>query len=125
MAPRPFRVNAGAVHAYTRVPGGRTRYLSEIEAGDEVEIVDHTGVISSAVVGRVKIEKRPMLLITARIGDKGVATILQNAETIRLTSPEGEPVSVVSLSAGDRVMAYHEEGGRHFGHKVDETIMEK
>ncbi len=125
VAPRPFRVNAGAVHAYTRVPGGRTRYLSEIEAGDEVEIVDHTGVISSAVVGRVKIEKRPMLLITARIGDKGVATILQNAETIRLTSPEGEPVSVVSLSAGDRVMAYHEEGGRHFGHKVDETIMEK
>lgn len=125
VAPRPFRVNAGAVHAYTRVPGGRTRYLSEIKAGDEVEIVSHEGKVSSAVVGRIKIEKRPMLLITARIGDKGVATIVQNAETIRLTSPAGEPLSVVALSPGDRVMAYHEEGGRHFGHKVDETITEK
>jgi 3-dehydroquinate synthase II len=125
VAPRPFRVNAGAVHAYTRVPGGRTRYLSEIKAGDEVEIVNHEGAVSSAVVGRIKIEKRPMLLITARIGEKGVATIVQNAETIRLTSPAGEPLSVVSLSPGDRVMAFHEEGGRHFGHKVDETITEK
>jgi len=125
VAPRPFRVNAGAVHAYTRVPGGRTRYLSEIKSGDEVEIISHEGKISSAIVGRIKIEKRPMLLIKARIGDKGVATIVQNAETIRLTSPAGEPLSVVSLSAGDRVMAYHEEGGRHFGHKVDETITEK
>ncbi|VFQ44953.1 3-dehydroquinate synthase II [Desulfoluna butyratoxydans] len=125
VAPRPFRINAGAVHAYTRVPGGRTRYLSELEAGDEVEIVNHDGSVSSAVVGRLKIEKRPMLLIKARIGDKGVATIVQNAETIRLTSPEGEPVSVVSLAPGDRVLAYHEEGGRHFGHKVDETITEK
>ena len=125
VAPRPFRVNAGAVHAYTRVPGGRTRYLSEIESGDEVEIIGHDGRVSTAVVGRIKIEKRPMLLITARIGDKGVATIVQNAETIRLTSPSGEPISVVSLAPGDRVMAYHEEGGRHFGHKVDETITEK
>ncbi|WP_300673528.1 3-dehydroquinate synthase II [Desulfoluna sp.] len=125
VAQRPFRVNAGAVHAYTRVPGGRTRYLSEIEAGDEVEIIGHDGTATSAVVGRIKIEKRPMLLITARIGEKGVATIVQNAETIRLTSPEGEPLSVVALSPGDRVMAYHEEGGRHFGHKVDETITEK
>lgn len=125
VAPRPFRVNAGAVHAYTRVPGGRTRYLSEIEAGDEVEIISHEGKVSSAVVGRVKIEKRPMLLITATIKGRGVATILQNAETIRLTSPDGSSISVVALAPGDKVLAYHEEGGRHFGHAVEESITEK
>ena len=125
VAPRPFRVNAGAVHAYTRVPGGRTRYLNEIEAGDEVEVISHGGKVSTAVVGRIKIEKRPMLLISALIEGKGVATIVQNAETIRLTSPQGDPISVVALSAGDKVLAYHEEGGRHFGHAVSESITEK
>jgi 3-dehydroquinate synthase II len=28
VSPRPFRVNAGPVHAYTRIPGGKTKYLS-------------------------------------------------------------------------------------------------
>ena len=35
---RPFRVNAGPVHAYIRVPGERTRYLSEIRSGDEAKL---------------------------------------------------------------------------------------
>jgi 3-dehydroquinate synthase II len=73
----------------------------------------------------VKIEKRPMLLIRAKIGTQEVTTIVQNAETIRLTSPEGKPVSVVALKAGDKVMAAVEECGRHFGHKIEETITEK
>lgn len=125
VAPRPFRVNAGAVHAYTRVPGGKTRYLSELKAGDKVLLFDHKGNAEEAIIGRLKIEKRPMMLITAKIGKGTVATIVQNAETIRLTSPSGEPVSVVALKAGDRVLATVEEGGRHFGHKIEETITEK
>lgn len=125
VAPRPFRVNAGAVHAYTRVPGGKTRYLSELKAGDKVLLFDHKGNAEEAIIGRLKIEKRPMMLITAKIGKGTVATIVQNAETIRLTSPAGEPVSVVALKAGDRVLATVEEGGRHFGHKIEETITEK
>jgi len=31
---RPFRVNAGPVHAYLRMENGETRYLSEVKAGD-------------------------------------------------------------------------------------------
>ena len=42
VASRPFRVNAGAVHAYVRV-GNKTRYLSELESGDQVTIVDSSG----------------------------------------------------------------------------------
>ena len=125
VAPRPFRVNAGAVHAYTRVPGGKTRYLSELKAGDKILLFDHKGNAEESVIGRLKIEKRPLMLITAKVGSGTVATIVQNAETIRLTSPAGEPLSVVALKAGDRVLVTVEAGGRHFGHKIEETITEK
>lgn len=125
VAPRPFRINAGAVHAYVRVPDGKTRYLSELRAGDAVMIVDFQGHTSVATVGRIKIEKRPLMLIEAKIGEKLITTIVQNAETIRLTSPEGLPVSVVQLAPGDRVLAAAETCARHFGHKIDESITEK
>jgi 3-dehydroquinate synthase II len=125
VSPRPFRVNAGPVHAYTRVPGGKTRYLSELSAGDEVMIVDHKGSTFSGIVGRLKIEKRPLILITATVGDTPITTIAQNAETIRLIDPKGDPISVVSLMPGDKVLVAVESSGRHFGHKIEETITEK
>jgi len=125
VSPRPFRVNAGPVHAYTRVPGGKTKYLSELSAGDQVLIVDHMGHTTSGIVGRLKIEKRPLMLVTAAIGDKQVTSILQNAETIRLTDPKGKAVSVVSLKPGDKVLVALEKAGRHFGIKIEETITEK
>jgi len=123
--PRPFRVNAGGVHAYTVLPGGRTAYLSEISIGDEILVVGAKGRTQNAVVGRVKIEKRPMLLVRAARGKREVSLVLQNAETIRLVRPAGRPVSVVELGKGEEVLAYFEEGGRHFGIKVKESITEK
>ncbi|MCF8025996.1 MAG: 3-dehydroquinate synthase II, partial [Desulfobacteraceae bacterium] len=115
VAPRPFRVNAGPVHAYTRVPGGKTRYLSELSSGDEVLLVNHKGDSVPAIVGRLKIEKRPLMLVKAKVKDREISTILQNAETIRLTDPEGNPVSVSVLKPGDHVLAATEDSGRHFG----------
>lgn len=123
--PRPFRVNAGAVHAYVLMPNGKTKYLDELKTGDEVLIVNQKGESFVSTIGRLKIEKRPMLNIVADVGDKEVSIILQNAETIRLTKPSGEPVSVVKLSKGDKVLGYTEEGGRHFGFRIRETINEK
>ncbi len=125
VSPRPFRVNAGPLHAYTRVPGGKTRYLSELSAGDSVLVVDYAGNTTASVVGRIKMEKRPLMYIRAISGGRSISTIVQNAETIRLTSPEGKPVSVVSLQKGDRVLVACEACGRHFGHRIDETITEK
>ncbi|MCX6357398.1 MAG: 3-dehydroquinate synthase II [Candidatus Aureabacteria bacterium] len=125
VAPRPFRVNAGGVHAYTLLPGGKTRYLSELKTGEDALIVRHDGVTQPTIVGRAKIEKRPMLLIEAEAGGKPVSLILQNAETIRLMAPGGTPVSVVELREGSEVIAYLEKAGRHFGMKVEETITER
>jgi 3-dehydroquinate synthase II len=125
VSPRPFRVNAGPVHSYTRVPGGKTRYLSELSAGDPVLIVDFNGDTTTGIVGRLKIEKRPLMLVKAVADGKEMTTIVQNAETIRLTDPEGNAISVVNLSPGDKILVAMEEGGRHFGMKIEESITEK
>jgi 3-dehydroquinate synthase II len=94
-------------------------------AGDPVLIVDFKGNTSTGIVGRLKIEKRPLMLIKAVFDGQEIATIVQNAETIRLTDPEGKAVSVVNLSPGDKVLVAMEAGGRHFGMKIEESITEK
>jgi len=125
VASRPFRVNAGPVHAYVMTPGNKTRYLSEIEAGDEVLTVNSRGEAQTAIVGRVKIERRPLLLIEAEYDGKRIRTLVQNAETIRLVDAEGKPVSVVDINIGDKVLAYFTTGARHFGMAIEEQIIEK
>jgi len=125
VAPRPFRVNAGPVHAYVLVPDGSTKYLSELRAGDEVLAVDARGAARSAIVGRVKIERRPLVLVEAEADGQRLSTIVQNAETIRFVTPEGGATSVSSLRAGDAVLVHREEGGRHFGMRIRETITER
>lgn len=125
VAARPFRINAGGVHGYIRIPGGRTSYLSELTSGDQALLTDFQGNSIVTVVGRVKIEKRPLLIVKALLNEKPISTILQNAETVRLVTPEGGAASVVNLKSGDRILVASEDGGRHFGHKVEETITEK
>ena len=126
-SPRPFRVNAGAVHCYTISPDGTTKYLSELETGSEVLVIDAHGKARRATVGRSKIENRPMLLIKAQIGDEMGGIIAQNAETIRFVRPNGHLVSVTHLKKGDTVLVYSKQAtGRHFGMEVDdEYIVEK
>lgn len=125
VASRPFRVNAGAVHAYTLAPGGKTKYLADLKAGDEVMVVDFKGKSQVAYLGRNKIEKRPMLLIEAEAEGQPLSLVMQNAETIRLVSPEGEAISITALKPGDKVLGHIEKAGRHFGMKVDETLIER
>ena len=125
VAARPFRVNAGAVHAYTLAPGGKTKYLADLKAGDEVMIVDCKGKSQTGYLGRNKIEKRPMMLIEAEADGAPISLVMQNAETIRLASPEGKAISITSLKAGDKVLGHIEKAGRHFGMQVDETLVER
>ncbi len=123
---RPFRVNAGGVHAYVMMPNGRTKYLSEISSGDRVAVVDWRGNVARAVVGRAKIERRPMAVVRARSGSRSGSLILQYAETIRLVRPDGTPVSITELSPGDQVLVHlPQASGRHFGMAVDEFVIEK
>jgi 3-dehydroquinate synthase II len=125
VASRPFRVNAGAVHAYARQPDGSTTYLSEIGSGDEVQVVDTAGHTREAVVGRAKIERRPMFRLEAETADGDrIETLIQNAETIKVNTQDGR-TAVTDLEAGDEVLVYTQSGGRHFGESIDERIIEQ
>ncbi|MFB6124681.1 MAG: 3-dehydroquinate synthase II [Halanaeroarchaeum sp.] len=125
VAARPFRVNAGAVHAYIRTPDGGTKYLAELQSGDEVQVVDTGGTTREAIVGRAKIERRPMFRVRVETADgDSFETLLQNAETIKVEGRDG-PVAVTDLAAGDEVAVFRQEGGRHFGESVEERIIEQ
>jgi len=123
--PRPFRVNAGAISSYVLTPENKTKYLSELKAGDEVLIVDREGKTRKTNVCRVKIEYRPLILVEAEYNNESFKVVLQNAETIRLVTKESSK-SVAELKLGDEVLIRFEKGGRHFGTLVkEETVIEK
>ena len=125
-SPRPFRVNAGAVYCYTVMPNGKTKYLSEIEAGSEVLIVKNNGSSRRVTVGRSKIETRPLRLIRADVEGETGTIILQNAETIRFIKSDGTLLPVTDARVGDEILCYIKPpSGRHFGMEVKEFIVEK
>jgi len=136
---RPFRVNAGPVHSYIQVSGNnRTKYLSEISTGDEILVYNPQGVARPVTVGRVKIEKRPLLMVVA-LGDRsGIShsIMLQNAETVKLVGPgdlNGDntrlwsSISVTKITKGSKIFIREQvnSAARHTGILIDETIYEK
>ncbi len=122
--PRPFRVNAGAAHSYVLLADGTTRYLAELVAGDAVLATQPGGGARSVRVGRIKIERRPMIVVTA--DDAGVArtVFLQEAESVRLSTENG-PRATTDLSAGPKVHGVRLPPARHLGQTVEETIEER
>jgi 3-dehydroquinate synthase II len=125
-SPRPFRVNAGAVHCYTLMPDGNTKYLSEVEAGDEVLVVDTKGRARRVAVGRSKVETRPMRLIKAIADGEVGSIIVQNAETIRFVGSKGKLIPVTEVKKGNSILVSAKPAmGRHFGMEVNEYIVEK
>lgn len=123
---RPFRVNCGAVHMYLFAPEGKTRYLSELNAGSPVLAVHPDGIHRVVTVGRAKIERRPHTLVHWRTADGRLASaMLQTAETIRLVRDGGATVSITDLKAGDTILVHNEESSRHTGLAVDGHLEER
>lgn len=121
---RPFRVNAGAAHSYVLLSDGTTRYLAELEPGDSVLSAIPNGRSRSVRVGRLKIERRPLVVVTAHVGEQARTVFLQEAETVRL-SGETDRYATTDLRAGARVYGAALAQGRHLGHPVEETIIER
>jgi 3-dehydroquinate synthase II len=122
--PRPFRVNAGAAHSYTLLANGTTRYLSELDPGDALSIVRVDGTTRSVRVGRLKIERRPLVLVEGTVGDTVRTVFVQEAETVRLWTLTGA-VAATALSAGQRLLGVSLPAARHLGTAVEETILER
>ncbi len=126
-SPRPFRVNAGAVHCYTITPDGTTKYLSELESGSQILIVNTKGLARIVSVGRSKIETRPLRLFKAIYENEIGTIIVQNAETIRFLDKNEGVLPVTHAKIGDEILVFSKKpSGRHFGMEVsDEYILEK
>lgn len=139
--PRPFRINAGPVHAYVALADGRTKYLSEIAAGDEVLVVDASNVAAGVipqsrvvVVGRCKIEPRPVLLVQFSSGERTGQLFLQQAETVRLRARRASglaagggwtPVAVTDLQVEDEVLVRFADEGTHVGRRIAASVVER
>ena len=122
---RPFRVNAGAIHSYALMADGSTRYLSELSAGEDVAIVSSDGSRRSATIGRLKIERRPFLLVRYLSGDSEGHIIAQQAETVRLITPSGGQISITDAVAGDEISVLCDRRMRHMGLALEGRMVEK
>lgn len=132
---RPFRVNAGPVHSYILLGDGRTKYLEEVAPGDEVLVIDAHGEARALVVGRCKIEPRPLLLVSFEVAEaNGASTMsgqlfLQQAETVRVVVERADevftPKSVTELRAGDRLRVRRTLRGTHVGREISARVEER
>ena len=123
---RPFRVNAGPPHAYIVMANRTTKYLSELKAGDEILIVSSSEYCKPATVGRLKIERRPMLLFTVRNkNNKEAQMFTQQAETVRLVSTEKENIAVTDLTIGQYILGWSDLDARHIGVAVPSEVVER
>ncbi|CAM9620678.1 unnamed protein product [Discosporangium mesarthrocarpum] len=138
---RPFRVNAGPVHSYTLMADGKTKYLSELCAGDQVFVVDWEGRSRAVAVGRLKVEMRPMIMVEfqGQSGAKG-QVFLQQAETVRMVSPNPQapqgdptsptssgwkPLSVTDVEGGESILVREVSWGTHVGQAINSVVVER
>lgn len=126
MPTRPFRWNAGAVHSYVLTPDNRTRYVSELRAGQPILAVRSDGSAREVRIGRVKIERRPLISITATSPDgKTINVIAQDDWHVRLLGPGGSVNNVTELTPGDALLGYVPTEARHVGLPITEFCEER
>lgn len=121
---RPFRVNAGGMHMYVWGPDNMALYLSDLKAGDRLLVYNSKGDAREVTVGRTKTERRPLLLIEAKIGDKTVNAFIQDDWHVRVMGEGGKICPSAEVKVGDKLCGFIDEPGRHVGIKIDETIKE-
>ena len=125
MPTRPFRVNAGALHSYVLGLDNRTNYLSELRSGSTVLAVGADGRTRRVVVGRSKLESRPLLAINAHAEDgQPVSLTVQDDWHVRVLGPGGKVLNVTELQVGDELLGYLATDKRHVGLPIGEFCRE-
>lgn len=126
MPTRPFRINAGALHSYVLGQDNRTNYLSELKSGSVALAVGADGRTRRIAVGRIKLESRPLLGISATSEDGvQINLIVQDDWHVRLLGPGGAVLNVTELRPGDHLLGYVATDKRHVGWPVGEFCVEK
>lgn len=121
---RPFRVNAGAIHSYIWGPDDMSPYLSDLKAGSKVLCVDTEGNAREVIVGRTKIETRPLLMITVKAKGESLNVIVQDDWHIRIFGADGKVKNASQIKCGDELLVYVCDSGRHVGIKIEENLEE-
>jgi 3-dehydroquinate synthase II/3-amino-4-hydroxybenzoic acid synthase len=125
MERRPFRVNAGGIHSYVFGADDRTHYLSELRGGSTCLIAGVTGDARSAPVGRIKIETRPLRLISCVFeSGEAISIVMQDDWHVRVFGADAKARNITALRAGDKVLAHRSCPGRHVGIQISEFIRE-
>ncbi len=122
--PRSFRVNAGAAHSYVLMADGSTRYLAELGPGDTLLATTPNGRSRPVRVGRLKVERRPMIVLEAEAAGASRTLFLQEAESVRVSTDQGR-VATTEIAPGQRVQGVRLPPARHLGHAIEETIEER
>lgn len=126
MPTRPFRVNAAAAHSYVLSSASRTNYLSELAAGAQLLAVRADGATRRVTLGRVKIERRPLLSVDlVGPGGERANIIVQDDWHVRLLGPGAAVRNVTELRPGDRLIGYLPRAARHVGWPIDEFCLER
>ncbi len=121
--PRPFRINCGGFHQYF-YQEKESRYLQEIKAGESLVVSSPQGSRSISI-GRVKIERRPLIRVICHGEEGSISATLQSSTSVYVEEAEKGAVSVLDLKKGDRIAGMMDEPGRHLGKKIDEFIEER
>lgn len=125
MPTRPFRVNAGALHSYVLGEDNRTNYLSELRSGSTVLAVGADGRVRRVIVGRAKLESRPLLTISAHAANgTAVSLTVQDDWHVRVLAPGGKVRNVTELMPGDELLGYLATDQRHVGLPIGEFCRE-
>ena len=132
---RPFRVNAGPVHSYVLMKDGQTtKYLSELQPGDEILIMDCSDESTRSVtVGRLKIEVRPCIQLQLMVNtidndDFYAQLFVQQAETVRLGQANGKYKRVTDVSSSkeeDDILIRLTDSGTHVGKSYTGKVVER
>lgn len=122
---RPFRVNAGGVHHYLQLAANKTCYLGELQPGDFVPVWNARSLTQRSIsVGRLKIEKRPLLRLDCRLGERAISVTLQDSDSVSLYARSGDRLDVQSLQTGVELLCRPDRAGRHLGQPIEEYIRE-
>lgn len=113
---RPFRISAGPVHECVALPDGRTKYLSNISAGDEMLVLRADGTGSRSVtVGRAHVERVHVVCLHLKLNSKTTQLFFERSPAVRLQVKRCSADSSVStftatavpdIAEGDEVLVH-------------------
>jgi 3-dehydroquinate synthase class II len=76
-------------------------------------------------VGRVKIEKRPLISLAFKSGDDHGNIIMQADWHVRIMDSAGKPLHITHCKAETKLLGWKSSDARHCGNPIGEQLIER